>query len=506
MQITNFHSHIRQSTSEEFQLFSNIIPNEILDIIFDQIVNQQRQPLVDISSILLTCKRWEGILKANPCISLLQTLFQITHSDRFTTITPPQECIATNQSQKKDFTSKELKLIDPACREITAFEKLLMMDSALFHPKSLFLSLLDRHSWNPEVCKNSANQRIKMIAENQLSILNSLLSGSDEEKLTVIQNDLIEKFYSGAHHQRLHDIHTSIISTLKKFLNLNDKKKFIQVARCFGASIFDIHESLKKDREIVLAAVKQEGLALKLVDETLKKDREIVLIAVQQNGWALQYADETLKKDREIVLVAVQQNGWALKYADETLKKDREIVLAAVQQDGWALEYADESLKKDREIVLAAVQQDGYALQYADKSLKKDREIALAAIKQTGIALRYADESLKKDREIVLAAVQQDGWALEYADESLKKDREIVLAAVHQNGYALQYVDETLKKDRAIVLAAVKQFGLALAFADEGFKKDLQIVLAAVKQNVDTLPYAHETIQEIVLAAIQENG
>ncbi len=456
MQITNFHSHTRQSTSEEFQLFSNIIPNEILDIIFDQIVNQQRQPLGDISSILLTCKRWEGILKANPCISLLQTLFQITHSDRFTTITPPQECIATNQSQKKDFTSKELKLIDPACREITAFEKLLMMDSALFHPKSLFLSLLDRHSWNPEVCKNSANQRIKMIAENQLSILNSLLSGSDEEKLTVIQNDLIEKFYSGTHHQRLYDIHTSIISTLKKFLNLNDKKVFIQVARCFGASIFGIHESFKKDREIVLAAVKQEGLALKLVDETLKKDREIVLVAVQQSGYALQYADETLKKDREIVLAAVQQDGWALEYADETLKKDREIVLAAVQQRGYALQYAHESLQKDREIVLAAVQQHGSVLQHADKPFKKDREIVLAAVKKNGWALQFADESFKKDREIVLAAVKQNGWALMYVDESFKKDREIVLAAVQQRGDALRYADETIQE---IVLAAIQENG-----------------------------------------------
>ncbi len=457
MQITNFHSHTRQSTSEEFQLFSNIIPNEILDIIFDQIVNQQRQPLGDISSILLTCKRWEGILKANPCISLLQTLFQITHSDRFTTITPPQECIATNQSQKKDFTSKELKLIDPACREITAFEKLLMMDSALFHPKSLFLSLLDRHSWNPEVCKNSANQRIKMIAENQLSILNSLISGSDEEKLTVIQNDLIEKFYLGAHHQRLYGIHTSIISTLKKFLNLNDKKIFIQVARCFGASIFDIHESLKKDREIVL--------------------------------------------------VAVKQHGWALEYADESLKQDREIVLAAVQQhDGSALEYADESLKQDREIVLAAVQQHCNALQFADGIFKKDREIVLAAVKESGWALEYADESLKQDREIVLAAVQQHGSVLQHADKPLKKDREIVLAAVKENGWALEYADESLKKDRDIVLAAVQKNGLTLNQADESLKKDLQIVLAAVKQNSHAFFYAHATIQDIVWAAIQDNG
>ncbi len=455
MQITDFHSQTKQSTSEEFEYSLNTMPNEILEIVFDQIVNQKSQPLRDIASILLTCKKWERILKTNPCISLLQTFFKMTHSDRFT-ITLPQECIVTN-GQKSDFTSQELKLIDRAIGERRTFEKLLMIDSELFHSKSLFLSLLHRYIWEPEICKNSANQRIRMIAENQLSILNFLISGSDEEKLTVIKNEFIERFYFAGQAQRWHEGKTSLLSTLKKFRNLNDDKKvFIQVARCFGGDVFDIDEGFKKDREIVLAAVKQSGSAL-------------------------HFADESLKKDREVVLAAVQQNGLAFEYADERLKKDKEIVLAAVQQYGTALRYADESLTKDREIGLAAVQQDGRALQFADESLKKDRKIVLAAVKQDGTVLLHADESLKKDREIILAAVQQYGWILQYVDKSLKKDREIVLAAVQQHGNALQ-------------------------FADGIFKKDLQIVLAAVKQNVDTLPYAHETIQEIVLAAIQDNG
>ncbi len=298
MQITNFHSQTSQSTSEEFELFSNIIPNDTLEIIFDQIVNQQRQPLRDISSILLTCKKWEEVLKAKPCISLLQTFFKMTHSDRFT-ITLPRECIVIDD-QKRNFTSKELNLIDGAAYQERTFEKLLMMDSELFQSKSLFLSLLHRYPWNPEVCKYSANQHIQMIAENQLSILNSLISGSDEEKLTVIKNDFFEKYYFGVQHQKLKNVQGPIISTLKKFLNLNDKKIFIQFAHRFGPTVFDIDESFKKDREIVLAAVKQNGWALMYVDESFKKDREIVLAAVKQNGFAIIFADETLKADKTI--------------------------------------------------------------------------------------------------------------------------------------------------------------------------------------------------------------
>ncbi len=70
------------------------------------------------------------------------------------------------------------------------------------------------------------------------------------------------------------------------------------------------------------------------------------MVAVKHDGLALNFADKSFKKDREVVLAAVQQYGLALEYAHESFK-DREIVLAAVQQDGLALRYADETLKKD---------------------------------------------------------------------------------------------------------------------------------------------------------------
>jgi hypothetical protein len=43
----------------------------------------------------------------------------------------------------------------------------------------------------------------------------------------------------------------------------------------------------------------------------------------------LQHASEELRGDREVVLAAVQQNGGALRYASEELRGDREFMLAA---------------------------------------------------------------------------------------------------------------------------------------------------------------------------------
>ena len=74
--------------------------------------------------------------------------------------------------------------------------------------------------------------------------------------------------------------------------------------------------------------------------------------------------------NRELVLAAVHQDGCALEFASGTLRNDRELVLAAVHQDGCALEFASKALRNDREVVLAAVQQEGYALSYASAALR----------------------------------------------------------------------------------------------------------------------------------------
>jgi len=46
----------------------------------------------------------------------------------------------------------------------------------------------------------------------------------------------------------------------------------------------------------------------------------------------LQYASANLRSNREIVMAAVKEDGHALEYASAELGSDREIVLAAAKQ------------------------------------------------------------------------------------------------------------------------------------------------------------------------------
>ncbi len=83
--------------------------------------------------------------------------------------------------------------------------------------------------------------------------------------------------------------------------------------------------------------------------------------------------------NKNVVLEAVKQNGLALQFASEKLQDDKNVVLEAVKQYGRALRFASENLRDDKDIVMTAVQQNRYALMYASKELQEDYDIQKAA-------------------------------------------------------------------------------------------------------------------------------
>merc|ERR1719221_2024540 len=114
-----------------------------------------------------------------------------------------------------------------------------------------------------------------------------------------------------------------------------------------------------------------------------------------------------MKKNKEVVLAAVTQNGHVLQLASEDMKDDKEVVLAAVTQLGGALQHASKDMKKNKEVVLAAVSVsdelsdlEPFTLEkeYRGKEIKNDQEFDLGEVRQNGKALQYASEEMKKDK------------------------------------------------------------------------------------------------------------
>ena len=60
--------------------------------------------------------------------------------------------------------------------------------------------------------------------------------------------------------------------------------------------------------------------------------RKLALAAIHKDGTTLKFA-KNFSNNKEIVLAAVMQNGSALQYADYSMRNDLEVCLAAVKQD-----------------------------------------------------------------------------------------------------------------------------------------------------------------------------
>jgi hypothetical protein len=99
--------------------------------------------------------------------------------------------------------------------------------------------------------------------------------------------------------------------------------------RAYGSPLKDVPKVFQADREIVLAACRQDGRGLEHACTELKADKEIVLVTVQEKGWAPEYASAELQADKEVVLVAASSYPDALKYAKGGLGQDKECLVAA---------------------------------------------------------------------------------------------------------------------------------------------------------------------------------
>lgn len=90
----------------------------------------------------------------------------------------------------------------------------------------------------------------------------------------------------------------------------------------------------------------------------------------------VQYASEELRGDREIMLAAVKQDRRVLQHASAELQNDRELVLAAVRKSAEAFQFASPELKADKEMVRMAMAEDTRVLRWASPALRADGEFA----------------------------------------------------------------------------------------------------------------------------------
>ena len=72
--------------------------------------------------------------------------------------------------------------------------------------------------------------------------------------------------------------------------------------------------------------VKKNGLELENLPKHFKKDREIVLAAVRSDGFAIVDADSKFLDDKEIAIEAIKNNTGAFLLLNKKLTEDNDII------------------------------------------------------------------------------------------------------------------------------------------------------------------------------------
>ncbi|CAE8627627.1 unnamed protein product [Polarella glacialis] len=273
-------------------------------------------------------------------------------------------------------------------------------------------------------------------------------------------------------------------------------------------------EPLLADPDIVLAAVQGHWQALEWAGEAVWDYLDIPRAAAQKGGWAVYdlapvEAQETLKADREFVLACVRLDWRCLYNVSEELRGDREIGIVAVHQDWRAMRLLHADLQGDREILESAVQQDWCCLTLALEEFPIELDLLIQIVQKNWQVFAHLPEAYKAEPQIVWAAVSQNWRALEFATKACKANPEIMMMAAHQNSKAIFLAEPELYANKQVVSFVVQLDGMLLRLASDDLKNDAEIVLQAVLQDWQSLQFASAEVradQQVVFAAFVQDS
>ncbi len=166
---------------------------------------------------------------------------------------------------------------------------------------------------------------------------------------------------------------------------------------------FDLPWHLREDPELASIAIDKDPLKFERMRPVIQDNRDMVLRAIRHNGVLLAFASDRLQRDPELQRIAVSVTPSALSSTPD-LQDDREVVLAAVSRHGLVLEYASNRLKNDLEVLTKAIQNNGEAIQYAPDWIKNDYAYAMMAVRSNGYAIELLSPELASNIDIQLAA------------------------------------------------------------------------------------------------------
>ena len=217
---------------------------------------------------------------------------------------------------------------------------------------------------------------------------------SEYKKLnTEIKND--KNLIKALSNKGLHFISFADKETQKQLVLENEK--FLK--HVSGNYVEEFTEAIKLQNSQQISQDKKVEKSEEIVKEDVNlnedwNDYDFVMKKVQEDGRNIYDASIELKKNKNIVIEAVKQCPDVV-YSDTDLNiylKDIEVMLEVVKKDGYMLRFASEELRNNEDIVVEAVKASKGAIKYVSNKIKDNEEIMIKLMQEDrlGLVIREA--------------------------------------------------------------------------------------------------------------------
>jgi Domain of unknown function (DUF4116) len=220
----------------------------------------------------------------------------------------------------------------------------------------------------------------------------------------------------------------------------NENKLYSVYRKRLRHDLYQPHlELLKQDSNILLSVLKYEPCLLVSIKRHKQLDIHFIKNLIKKQPRSLWYLDPLHKANKELVIEAIKLDGMAILDVGPEYLHDKEIILLALKTYPEVYTRLPHELKTDHDIAHAVLEKSPNLYEHLDNSLKLDRAFKMKALRNSGLLLKYLPLIDQNDALFVQEACKQNGFALEYASERLRSCYKTVMTALRQNNQSLKH-------------------------------------------------------------------
>lgn len=218
-----------------------------------------------------------------------------------------------------------------------------------------------------------------------------------------------------------------------KYINFT-KEEALNLVSHHGSNLDVIPEKYLDDKDIVMAAIKNEG-NFGLCSERLQNDEEVRLLAIAFDSMEhmnhFHYIPDNLLNNRDFLLKCLSVNGWYFIHLPEHFKHDKEMALTAVIQ-GFSFNELPDYFKHDNEILIASLYRSPKDIKHLPPEFKNRKEMIVIALSQDGESLFSLSEEFQHNKELVIIALNKKTSIFKSLSKELQNDLDILITLKYQ--------------------------------------------------------------------------